>query len=119
MEDLRIIQVWIIATLGGVVGIGFLYLRRTEAGPAARLWAWSWLSFFTSLLVGVSPEAWADVLTHVFGTAFPVFLLAGTLAFASRSVPRWLVPAGLLVGVLRGALNEVGATLVKTAWWWS
>jgi hypothetical protein len=33
MDELRLIQVWIVATLGGVVGLGFLYVRRVETGP--------------------------------------------------------------------------------------
>ena len=71
MDELRLIQIWVIATLGGVVGAGFLYVRRVEAGPAARLWAWAWLSFFVSLIISVWPDLIFEVLAHATGTAFP------------------------------------------------
>jgi nitrogen-specific signal transduction histidine kinase len=112
MDELRLIQVWIVATLGGVVGLGFLYVRRVEAGPAARLWAWAWLSFFVSLIVTASPSWAAITLAHATGTAFPALLLAGALAFAGHSVPGWLVPLGLAIGAVRGVCEIAGLTAI-------
>ena len=118
MDELRLIQAWILATLGGVVGLGFLYIRRMEAGPAARLWAWAWLSFFASLIVS-GWQGWpALTLAHASATAFPALLLAGALAFSGHSVPRWLIPLGLAVGTLRGVCYIAGLTVVTDLGVW-
>jgi signal transduction histidine kinase len=115
MDELRLIQAWLIATLGGVVGLGFFYVRRVEAGSAARLWAWAWLAFFVSLLVSVSETASANMISHATGTLFPTLLLAGSLAFAERRVPPWLIPAGLAIGAVRGLARVWGAEWISLA----
>jgi signal transduction histidine kinase len=82
MDELRLIQAWILATLGGVVGLGFLYVRRVEAGPAARLWAWAWLSFFAALgallaCFGILEITNVHYLAHSDTTPFGYFALGG------------------------------------------
>lgn len=114
MDDLRIIQAWIIATIGGVVGLGFLYLRRRETGSAANLWAWAWLSFFGSLFASVIDGTAATLVAHALGTAFPILLLAGTLAYCGRAVPSWLIPVGFAVGALRGVLQLADLEVART-----
>jgi CheY-like chemotaxis protein len=62
--------------VGRCRGPGVSYVRRAQAGPAARLWAWAWLSFFASLIVS-GWQGWpALTLAHASGTAFPALLLA-------------------------------------------
>jgi signal transduction histidine kinase/CheY-like chemotaxis protein len=112
MNDLQLIQIWCIAILGGVVGAGFLYVRRVEAGPAARHWAWAWISFFLSLIISVG-DAWPwQVVSHAAGTGFPALLLAGALVFTGRRLPAWLIPAGFLLGATRGVAAVFGLD-----WW--
>ena len=61
-------------------------------------------------------------MAHVTGTAFPTLLLAGSLAFVGRTLPSWLIPMGLLVGLLRGiafyagnaTIPDLGVYLVET-----
>ena len=106
MDEIRLIEAWIVTTLGGVIGLGFLYVRRVVGGPTARFWAWAWFSFFLSLFATISPDVASTIIAHAFGTGFPTLLLAGALSFAARSIPRWLIGFGFGVGVLRGIVGR-------------
>ncbi len=102
MDGALLDKVAIVSAIGAFVGVGFFYVRRIAVGSSAKWWAWAWIAFFVSLAASVVPGVLADLVAHGLGTAFPVLLLAGALAFTGLTVPRALVPIGLAVGLVRG-----------------
>ena len=97
MDDVRLVQASIVAILGGIVGLGFLYVRRIERGPVPRYWSWAWFAFFVSLLTLAFPHWPAQIVAHAMGTGFPTLLLAGAIAFVGRPVPARLAQFGLVI----------------------
>jgi PAS domain S-box-containing protein len=59
------------------------------------------------LLIG-GDAAWTETVIHMLGPFFPALILAGTLSYAERPVPRWLVPLALALGIARTGLGRAG-----------
>jgi PAS domain S-box-containing protein len=100
----------LVAPLGGLVLMMFLYLRRLAHGAAATAWGAAWLALYLAGTLSGLPDAKPLVvgLSHVCGSLFPALLLAGALAFRSGRIPAWPVPAGIGLGLLRWALLASG-----------
>src|SRR5688500_12886338 len=84
-------------------------MLRRERSPSAY-WMGGWVSAAIGGLLLLLGERW-PALTAVslpFGTLFPWFVLAGSLALAEWRVPRWLLPLGLVLGGLRASLAVAG-----------
>ncbi len=88
------------ALLAGAMVIGGVRSLRAPFAPTGY-WTLGWAALaasggFTLLartMPGVSP------LAPVFGTLFSPLILAGCLQHVERPVPRWLLPAGVAVGI--------------------
>ena len=93
-------------------------LRRL---PTRSVWIASWCALFISGTGLLLSERLPSLIPAALGVSslFPVLLLAGAFRSAGRSVPRWLMPAGLGVGLVRGGLYiaglEVGTALLTLA----
>jgi PAS domain S-box-containing protein len=86
------------------------WLTRSRESRPIILWGLGWPFLFTSmavLLIG-GDAAWPKTVIHLLGPFFPALVLAGTLAYAERPVPRWLVPLALVVGATRWILDRAG-----------
>jgi len=99
----------LILLLLAVVGFVLYLLRRPELGPAS-IWAMAWINAFATLVlvkVGGDPQStWVAPPAYVLGSLFPALILAGALSYARRTIPAWLLPAALLVGLVRAGLAE-------------
>jgi len=105
-------DILLILPLGGVLVLGFLYLRRIHASPAAHYWGWAWVNAYAAGLL-LNLTDWSPALVpawHVPGALVPVCFLAGALVFEDRRVPRGLAAAGLAWGVARAATDAAGWT---------
>jgi len=93
-----------------LVGFGLLVLQRRDFS-ASTLWTFAWVEMFVmASLLRVEPEKpWVEFTAFVLGTLFPALILAGTLSYAQRRVPPWLLPGALLLGALRGGLAASGS----------
>jgi PAS domain S-box-containing protein len=83
--------------------------RSRESRPIA-LWAFGWAFLFTcmaALLIG-GDAAWTKTVIHLMGPFFPALILSGTLAYAERPVPRWLLPLAFVLGATRWTLDRTG-----------
>jgi signal transduction histidine kinase len=109
-----VIFVWLIFCMGVIVALAFVYLRRVEDSPTARIWAWAWFTFVTGVVLTPPSDLVTEVVSHGLGTLFPALLLAGALTFTARSIPRWLLPGAAGVGILRGFLSVGGAHVPLT-----
>jgi PAS domain S-box-containing protein len=100
----------LVAPLGGLVLMMFLYLRRLAHGAAATAWGAAWLALYLAGTLSGLPDAKPLVvgLSHVCGSLFPALLLAGALAFRDGRMPAWPVPAGIGLGLLRWGLLVSG-----------
>ena len=82
-------------------------LRRVELAPSA-CWAGAFLVIFTSgALTAVAATAWTLPVGFALATLYPALLLAGSLGYAGRTVPGWLLPAAALVGGARGVAHAL------------
>jgi PAS domain S-box-containing protein len=100
----------LVAPLGGLVVLAFLYLRRLSEGAAATAWGGAWLALYVAGTISTLHEPpRALVLAHpMLGSLFPALLLAGSLAFRSGSLSAWPVAAGIALGAARAALLVTG-----------
>jgi len=100
----------LILLLLALVGFALYLLRRSDVGPIA-IWTLAWIALFaTRALVQASADlCWALPPAYVLGSFFPALILAGTVSYAQRPVPSWLLPGGLLIGLSRAGLVEAGA----------
>jgi PAS domain S-box-containing protein len=92
-----------------LAGVTWWLTRSRDARPIA-LWMRGWLFMFAAaaiLLLGAD-ATWKEQVVHMLGPFFPALLLAGTLAYAERPVPRWLIPLAFALGVARGGLEQSG-----------
>ena len=98
----------------GATSIFILLIAASPAGGASLpadshrgasvVWAWACLSLLASGLctqLGGDPR-WALPLGFALGTLYPALLLTGSLAYAGRTLPRWLPVVALGVGAGRG-----------------
>ncbi|HSJ97083.1 MAG TPA: PAS domain S-box protein, partial [Myxococcota bacterium] len=95
-------------------GLGWHLLRR-NGGPVAY-WILGWAAAGLSGAIALAGPAVPAVqyFAHPFGTLFAALLVAGSLAFAGRRVPGWLLPAALGWGCLRAL---VAATVSESLAW--
>lgn len=102
----------LVASLGGLVLLLFLYLRRLSDGAAATAWGGAWLALYLSGTIATldQPPHALRQLSTVLGSLFPTLLLAGCLAFYRGSAARWPVAVGLAIGLLRVTLAQAGRT---------
>jgi PAS domain S-box-containing protein len=93
-----------------VAGLAFRFLREPDLGPGV-IWTLAWLSIFTTgLLVRLSGgSGWMMLAGYALGGFFPVLLLFGSLVYAGGRPPTWLLPGGVVFGLARAALAEIGA----------
>lgn len=104
-------ELTLIASLGGIVALTFLHLRRTAAGDDARYWAWAWLALWVSgLMLGFDPvHRVFGALAAGLGSTFAIFLFAGAREYAGLRLPAWLWPAAVALAVTRAGLHWGGA----------
>ncbi len=107
----------LIALVGGVVVLMFLYLRRIEGSAAAPMWAFAWIFLWAAGILTVVDESYqlAIGMAHWLGSLFSVLLLAGALAFSGHRIPRWLLPAGVGLGAMRFGLQLLGEQTLSYA----
>jgi PAS domain S-box-containing protein len=97
------------ALFAGLVWVTHRLDQRRESPPGA-FWKVGWLLWFgTGILLALAGDsAWTPNATLLLGPFFPVLMLAGALRHGGRAVPRWLVPAALMLGLLRCGLHLAG-----------
>jgi PAS domain S-box-containing protein len=86
------------------------WLAHSRESRPIVLWVQGWGFLFASmaaLMIG-SEAPWPPAVVHLLGPFFPALLLAGTLAYAGRPVPRWLVPLAFALGIVRSGLGQIG-----------
>jgi signal transduction histidine kinase/CheY-like chemotaxis protein len=95
----------LLASMGGAIA-----LERGRRISAAAYWIAGWMSAgIGGILVLVADELpRVAPLNHLLGSLFPFLLLAGSIALGDRRVPRWLLPAGLAIGLVRTLLAGAG-----------
>ncbi len=96
-----------------LAGVTWWLTRSRESRPIF-LWACGWPFLFVImaiLLIGGDTD-WTKSAIHVLGPFFPALMLAGTLAFAKRSVPRWLLPLAFALGIVRWGLDRAGVEMI-------
>jgi signal transduction histidine kinase len=95
----------LVAPLGGVVVLVFLYLRRVGE-PAAEPWAWAWVALYAAGIASTLPPSAAllHAAGNFVGAQFAPLLLAGALALSGGRVPRWVIAAGLAIGLTRATV---------------
>jgi len=94
----------VVATLAGITW----WLTRNRGVRPIALWMRGWLFMFAAaaiLFLGTG-ATWREPLVHMLGPFFPALLLAGTLAYAERPVPLWLIPLAFALAVARGGLEH-------------
>jgi len=95
--------------LAALAGATWWLVRSRDSRPIV-LWMRGWLFLFASmaaLLIG-GDASWPAAVVHLLGPFFPALLLAGTLAYAGRLVPRWLAPLAFALGIMRWRLGQAG-----------
>jgi len=106
---MRLLEATFVALLSVLGGIAFGLLRPGPRGPIGY-WASAVGAIFCAGIGNalVPTFAWALVLEEALGVLYPALLLAGTLAFAGRAVPAWLVPGAVALGALRAVVALSG-----------
>jgi PAS domain S-box-containing protein len=100
----------LVASLGGLVVLVFMYLRRLSDGAAATAWGSAWLALYLSGTISTlqAPPPALPMLQTLLGSLFPALLLAGCLAFYRGRVAAWPIAAGAALGLGRVALRIAG-----------
>jgi signal transduction histidine kinase/ActR/RegA family two-component response regulator len=106
----------LVAPLGSLVVIAFLYLRRISRGGtatavgAATAWGLAWLALYAAGTISSVPTAPPAIrgLGNLLGSLFVALVLAGALALRGGSVPGWAVAVGFGIGALRALLAASG-----------
>ncbi|MEB2346012.1 MAG: ATP-binding protein [Deltaproteobacteria bacterium] len=100
----------LVAPLGGLAVLAFLYLRRLSDGPAATAWGGAWLAAYLAGAISTldEPSRLALLLSPLVGSLFPGLLLAGSFAFHRGRFASWPIALGLLIGAARAAFLEGG-----------
>ena len=93
--------------------LAIVTLVRTPVGfKGTVFWAWAWLF---QIAAGLSFSTDRMVIGIVLSTFFPLFQLIGVLYFTNRALPSWLIPAGLVVALLKG-LNASADEILVASW---
>jgi PAS domain S-box-containing protein len=97
-----------------LAGLAWHFARWSGDRPIS-LWLWAWGFLVASGACGLLGESvpWVLPLMHLLGPFFPALLLAGALAHANAAVPRWLIPATIVVGTFRWGLAQAGLTALS------
>ena len=99
-------ELGLVAPLGALVVLAFLYLQRLSESPATTLWGAAWLALYGAGLIGALPDPplAAQLAGPVLGSMFPALLLAGSLTLARSRLVAWPIGAGVAIGLLRAGL---------------
>jgi PAS domain S-box-containing protein len=100
----------LVAPMGGLVVLVFLYLRRLSDGAAATCWGSAWLALYLAGTISTveAPPRALLLLQPVLGCLFPGLVLAGCLAFYRGRFAVWPIAAGGAIGFGRVALELAG-----------
>jgi PAS domain S-box-containing protein len=93
-----------------LIAVGSLvWSMRDNTNPTA-LWLWGWLVIASTALLIRAGDAvpWAANASHLLSPLLPGFILAGSLVYAERHAPTWLLPAALGIGAVRWAGAAAG-----------
>jgi PAS domain S-box-containing protein len=107
----------LVAPLGGLSVLVFLYLRRLSDGPAATAWGGAWLAVYLAGTLSTldDPPRFALLLSTALGSLFPGLLLAGSLAFHRGRFASWPIGVALAIGAARAAFQSAGRTDLAVA----
>jgi PAS domain S-box-containing protein len=108
-------DVLVIASLGGIVVVTLLYLRKVATGSGASYWAAAWLTLWIAGLLLAFETRAAEIAAHSLGCAFSPLILCGALGFVGRPLPRWLGHAALAQVGVQLALRSAGFDAVALA----
>lgn len=99
-------ELGLVAPLGALVVLAFLYLQRLSEGPATTAWGAAWLTLYGAGLLGALPDSTFAVepLRAVLGSLFPALLLVGSLTLSQSRFVAWPIGVGLAVGFVRAGL---------------
>lgn len=104
-----------------VLGAGLILLAFACAGlltwlnRRAAYWVWAWSTLLTSGMLSISGGWAAELGLPMTSAMFAALVLAGALGYLDLSIPSWLLPAGLGVGLIRLGLGQVGSAELATA----
>jgi PAS domain S-box-containing protein len=102
----------VLLSLMGVAWALVGLLARSDLSGAIRPWSWAWAAFFLGAGFALSDRVDIHPISVALLGLPPFLLLAGSLSFAGRSVPPWviaLIPAGALI---RLGVFVIGPTAV-------
>ncbi len=91
---------------------GVVWAMRDNTNPAA-LWVWGWVVVGgTALFIEFGDTVpWALNAWQLLSPLLPGFILAGSLVYAERRSPHWLLPAALGLGAARWGMASAGYPL--------
>jgi PAS domain S-box-containing protein len=100
----------LVAPLGGLVVIAFVYLRRLSSQPAAAAWGTAWLALYAAGAIASFPDLPPLVrgTGDLLGALFAALLLGGALALRHGRFPDWALGLGLGLGLFDMALAGLG-----------
>lgn len=103
-------ELGLVAPLGALVVVAFLYLRRLYEGPATAAWGAAWVSLYGAGTIAAldAPPLGLHLLGPVLGSLFPALLLTGALSLGRVRWVLWPVGIGLGIGITRAALAVGG-----------
>lgn len=96
-----------LAPLGVVLGASLIYLGRLEESKALRLWLFGFGALFAGAVFIIPNTTVGWAITSVFSSAFVALMYAGSMRFAERPIPVWLLPSALVLGGLRAGFTLV------------
>ncbi len=98
-------DLFLIVLLLLIAGYALQYQRRRDIGPTT-IWIWAWIALGAAAVLnhGYEPVAWTIALSTLCATAAPALILVGSLVYAERAVPGWILPAALGLGAFRALL---------------
>ena len=113
---IRSVEALLILLLCASVAVAVRVLSREDSAPLSW-WLTGWLAAGAATILVLVRDAFphAPLVAYPLGSAFPALLVAGALALGGRRVPRWLLPAALVHGLLRSALAAAGETRLSWA----
>lgn len=105
-ETVLLSEIGLVAPLGALVIVAFLYLRRLDEGPATTVWGAAWIALYVTGTIAAldTPSFALRVFTPVLGSLFPALLLAGALILGRARWVAWPIAVGVVIGAVRAAL---------------